>query len=319
MNATDRDARGTQKLWLPDPAAYAFGRALRKFSSTTRRVANRLDRVSRRYLVSGQPARGAVSGSGGMIWFHSIDLGQGEITGGVKSVEELEAEAIALNLPDSLSGQSVLDIGAWDGYFSFEMERRGASVTALDHYAWSVDHIRYQHYHTAALAAGEPLVPPEEAPGVWDPVNLPGRAGFDRARAALGSKVQPVLADFMTMDLSTLGRFDVVLFLGVLYHLKDPFLALRRLRQLTAGTAVIESATVLIPGWTDERLWMFLEGPELNVDPSNWWAPTPTGLAAMCRAAGFSAVRIIAQPLEYAAPGPGYHLHYGRIVVHAYA
>ena len=39
----------------------------------------------------------------------------------------------------------------------------------------------------------------------------------------------------------------------------------------------------------------------------------------MCRAAGFSAVRIIAEPLEYAAPGPGYHLHYGRMVVHAYA
>ena len=53
----------------------------------------------------------------------------------------------------------------------------------------------------------------------------------------------------------------------MLYHLKDPFLALRRLRQLTAGTAVIESATVLIPGWTDERLWMFLEGPELERGP----------------------------------------------------
>jgi tRNA (mo5U34)-methyltransferase len=127
-----------------------------------------------------------------------------------------------------------------------------------------------------------------------------------------------LVADFMTVDLATLGQFEVVLFLGVLYHLKDPFLALRRLRQVTAGVAVIESATVILPAWNEERLWMFLEGSELNLDPGNWWAPSPAGLAAMCRAAGFSSARVMRAPLEYSPPSPGYDIHYGRIIVHAY-
>lgn len=211
----------------------------------------------------------------------------------------------------------MLDVGAWDGYFSFEMERRGASVSALDHYAWSINHRQWQEYTSRARAAGQPLDQPEALPDVWDPANLPGRAGFDLARAALGSHVRPVVGDFMSMDLDPLGQFDVVLFLGVLYHLKDPFYALRRLREVTKSLAVIETAAVVLPEWTDDRLWMFIEGTELNEDPSNWWAPTATGLVAACRAAGFAKSRVVLEPLEYSAPIGDYKLHYGRLWVHA--
>lgn len=75
-----------------------------------------------------------------VVWFHSIDLGDGEVTSGTKSASELAAQTNALCLPLSLAGQTALDIGAWDGFFSFELERRGAKrVVALDEYAWSLD------------------------------------------------------------------------------------------------------------------------------------------------------------------------------------
>jgi tRNA (mo5U34)-methyltransferase len=67
------------------------------------------------------------------FWWHSIDLGQGVVTKGYKSIEGLEHELKVLRLPD-LSGKTVLDIGAYDGFFSFEAERRGAARTvALEH------------------------------------------------------------------------------------------------------------------------------------------------------------------------------------------
>lgn len=67
-------------------------------------------------------------------WYHTIDLGHGLVTEGVDNSPERLAR---LRLPNDLSGRSVLDIGAWDDFFSFEAERRHASrVVATDHYAW---------------------------------------------------------------------------------------------------------------------------------------------------------------------------------------
>ncbi len=69
-------------------------------------------------------------------WFHSIDLGNGVVT---KGLTELALRAD--QLPE-FKGRSVLDIGAWDGYYSFHAERAGATrVVALDHYAWGVDFV----------------------------------------------------------------------------------------------------------------------------------------------------------------------------------
>ena len=59
-------------------------------------------------------------------WFHSIDLGEGVVTCGVKTPEHLASELNALRLPD-LNGRTVLDIGTWDGFYAFEAERRGAA------------------------------------------------------------------------------------------------------------------------------------------------------------------------------------------------
>ncbi|MGH9129979.1 MAG: class I SAM-dependent methyltransferase [Acidimicrobiales bacterium] len=250
-------------------------------------------------------------------WFHSIDLGDGVVTAGNKSVQVLAREVEALNLPD-LAGKSVLDIGAWDGYFSFEAERRGAArVVALDHYAWAVDQALQERRTSERVARGESLPSWDQDPELWRPDTLPGRAGFDLARRRLGSHVEPVVGDFMTMELESLGTFDVVLFLGVLYHLRDPVLALRRLAQLTGGMAIIETVCMVVPGWEHHCLWEYFEGAELDGDPSNWWAVNAAGLGAMARTAGFSAVRLKGHPALHDPPNPGYDLHYGRAVMHA--
>ena len=149
-------------------------------------------------------------------------------------------------------------------------------------------------------------------------MGCPVAAGFDLARARLRSRVQPVVGDFMTMDLHALGKFDVVLFLGVLYHLKDPFLALRRLHTVTRDHAVVETVVVVVPDHEHRALWQFFETTELNDDSTNWWAPNLAGLVALCRAAGFTNVTPTWYPLPDAPASPGHDIHYGRAVVHVY-
>ena len=81
----------------------------------------------------------------------------------------------------------------------------------------------------------------------WRPAELPGKRGYDTAHRALDSRVETVVADFMHADVSALGTFDVVLFLGVLYHLEDLLQAVRRVFDMTRELAVIETAAVMIP------------------------------------------------------------------------
>lgn len=265
-------------------------------------------------------------------WYHSIELAPGKVTPGRAPLEAWNAELRALELPP-LGGKSVLDIGAYDGFFSFAAERLGASrVVALDHYAWSADMSAYMNEWRAAQSTRSAIGAPHET-AHWRPNELPGRRPFDAAREFLGSKVEPVVADFMTAPPETIGTFDLVLLLGVLYHLEEPLTAVRRAFALTAngGTCVIETEAVEFPGVGKRAVCEFFPGQELNGDASNWWAPNAAALAGMCRAAGFASVRVlpkrqplkklrrIAKQLKYAASrlplvnGP---IRY-RLVVHA--
>jgi tRNA (mo5U34)-methyltransferase len=223
------------------------------------------------------------------VWWHAIDLGEGVVTPGTRAwtIESLGVE--------ELSGKTVLDIGAWDGYFSFEAERLGASrVVALDHYVWALDLEGWNEHQTARAAKGLLPRPAHEVPGLWRPDELPGKRGFDVAREALGSQVEAVVGDFMEIDLAELGNFDVVLYLGVLYHMENPLAAMRRLRSVTHELAVIETEAMSIPGEGDHPLAEFFPGAELAGDPSNWWSPNRQAILALCRAAGFDDASIVA-------------------------
>ncbi len=193
-------------------------------------------------------------------WWHTIDLGNGLVTPGVdRSAEKLTT----LGLPRDLTGLSVLDIGAWDGFFSFEAERRGARrVVALDR---------------------------------WDGVAGSSRRGFDLASRALGSRVEAVQADIGSLtdrQAADLGAFDLVLFLGVLYHVTDPLGALRNVRRLCAqgGRLILETEADLL--WTRTPALAFYPGAELSGDPSNWFAPNVPALLGMLATAGFREPRL---------------------------
>ena len=195
-------------------------------------------------------------------WFHSIDLGQGVVT---KGVDATQSERLArLRLPENLSGRSVLDIGAWDGFFSFEAERRRASrVVASDYYAW-------------------------HGPG-WGTRH--GKAGFELAREALKSRVEDLDVDVMDLSQERVGTFDVVLFLGVLYHLPNPLLALERVASVTSGLLVLETVVDMVG--VGRPAAAFYPDRELNDDPTNWWGPNQAAVSGMLRTVGFARVDVI--------------------------
>jgi tRNA (mo5U34)-methyltransferase len=226
-------------------------------------------------------------------WFHSIDLGDGVVTGGASEIQIPEE-----HFPP-FAGRTVLDIGAWDGYYSFMAERLGArQVTALDHYAWGVDIDARGEYWTECAATGTLPDLSLDLTEFWRP-DLPGRKGFEFAAAKLNSSVEPRVADFTTLDIAALGTFDVVLYLGVLYHMKEPLTCLERLRGVTGEIAVIETLAVHLQNLEHASLLQFHDSRDLNYDFGNWYVPTLAGLTSLCRAAGFSSVETVVGP-----PGP---------------
>lgn len=220
-------------------------------------------------------------------WFHTIDLGRGVVTKGLTKHSYT---------PDQLppvAGRSVLDIGAWDGRYSFMAESQGASrVVALDHYAWGVDIPRREEYWRQCTEAGVLPDLDRDTTDFWQP-DLPGRRGFDFAHEALGSEVEPVLADFADMDLDELGEFDVVFYLGVLYHMPEPLTALKRVRQVTKLVAAVETEALHIPTHDSARLMEFHGGNQLGNDFGNWYVPTLEALRELCFAAGFGRVEVL--------------------------
>ncbi len=199
-------------------------------------------------------------------WYHRIEVAPGIVTPGINdSPGTLEL----LALPADCSGLRVLDIGARDGYFSFEAERRGAEVLAMDY------------------------MPPEQT-------------GFAVARELLGSNVEYVVDNVYALSEERYGRFDVVLFLGVLYHLRNPLLALDRIwsvcgRDLLLETAVLDNALLgedgkfrslgdAAPGAHALPLAQFYPGDMLNGDFTNWWSPNMACLSGLLESACFDVV-----------------------------
>jgi tRNA (mo5U34)-methyltransferase len=198
-------------------------------------------------------------------WYHTIDLGQGVIT---KGADDTPHRLARLDLPASLAGKSVLDIGAWDGFFSFEAERRGAArVVASDYYSW----------HGTGWGT---------------------KAGFELARTALRSRVEDIDVDVMDLSPERVGLYDVVLFLGVLYHLPHPLLALERVASVTRELLILETVVDMV-GFSRPAA-AFYPGRELNNDPTNWWGPNDAAVHAMLGTVGFKAVRTVTRPPSFA-------------------
>jgi len=195
-------------------------------------------------------------------WGHSFELPDGSLVRGVCEIQGLKDRLAQFPIPPDLRGKRVLDVGAWDGWFSFELERRGAEVLAID---------------------------------CWD------NPRFHQMRSMLHSKVEYRVLDVYDVSPETVGRFDIVLFMGVLYHMKHPLLALERVCSVTREMAVVDSY-VLADGLDPNAkpVLEFYESDEFEGNVDNWVAPNLACLMAMCRTAGFARVEL-AQILPYGA------------------
>jgi tRNA (mo5U34)-methyltransferase len=209
-------------------------------------------------------------------WFHNLHLPDGTQTAPDHFLGDFPTfkwEQIRASIPEDLNGWTALDIGCNAGFYTFELARRGARVTGIDYDERYLDQARW-----AARQFG-----------------VEDRAEFRRMQ----------VYDLARADES----WDLVLFMGVLYHLRYPLLGLdivaRRVRRLLVfqtltmpGEEVLDTPadldihdreTMLAPGWPRMA---FIEH-RLAADPTNWWAPNHAGVEAMLRSAG---LRVTARP-----------------------
>jgi tRNA (mo5U34)-methyltransferase len=189
-----------------------------------------------------------------LSWWHQIEIAPGLVTPGAVPLKRLQADA-ATYFGGGVHGLSVLDIGCWDGFNSLEAARRGASrVLATDHWVWA-------HHPTATRRTIE-LV---------------------REVAAPNMEIEDI--DLPDISPASLGTFDLVLFAGVLYHLRDMLSGLERAASVTTRTLIVE--THLDMRYSRRPRATFCQGASLNNDGSNWWIPNRRCVEHMLAEVGF--------------------------------
>jgi tRNA (mo5U34)-methyltransferase len=216
-------------------------------------------------------------------WYHRIELPGGIVTPGWAPIDPAR-----YCIPADLTGKRVLDIGAWDGYWTFEALKRGArEVVAIDDFSDT---------------CGEPI----DRKSKW--------ATFDICREALGFTIRDAQdgrwfnprtqqmvwrheCSVYDISVEAFGTFDVVFFFGTLYHLKHPLLALEKVAAVCDGSLYVETASLdefspyrggMGKGFNQNEVVMeFYPGKEYGNNASNWWAPTLQCLGAMMASVGF--------------------------------
>jgi tRNA (mo5U34)-methyltransferase len=206
-------------------------------------------------------------------WHHTIRLFPDLVAKGAKSEEMLERERKAILGTLDLSESEILDVGSWNGYFAFEAKRAGARrVIASDSLCWDLPVFR-------------------------------GRETFDLARECLDLEIETKVIDPTELP-GDLAPVDVVLFLGVFYHMHDPIAVLRNAAALARDVIVIETHQDAIdlgrPGM------IFYPRDTLNGDRSNWWGPNPECMFELLESIGWP--RVLYQHHPVVGDGRGiYH------------
>ena len=218
-----------------------------------------------------------------LLWYHTIELPDGVVTPGWF---DLRPTVAALPWPD-VRGKRCLDVGTYDGFLAFELERRGAAeVVAVD----INDHARWDWPPDVRATGGANLA---ELAG-------PQRgAGFRLAAEALGSKVSLQSTSVYELDPATHGMFDVVVCGSLMLHLRDPLRALEAIRSV-CGEAFLSTEEI--------DLGLSLRNRKQPVARINgvgslcqWWIPNRAGHLRMVRSAGFDIAKV----------GPMYANHFG--------
>ena len=197
----------------------------------------------------------------GKPWHHAFEIVPGVRTQGTYDPIRMWNE---LQLAEDLHGTSLADVGASNGYFSFEARRRGARVVAFD----------FRHKDNS---------------------------GFGLAQYINGlSDIEHHHVNVLDMKVETYGQFDVVLALGLFYHTSDPYLSVANCAALSRKRLLIESTCIdesLPQGLRDQPIMRFIADPvrsptgHVNGDRSNFWGFTSACLRSMLEDVGFAAMR----------------------------
>lgn len=195
-------------------------------------------------------------------WYHQIEVAPGIVTPG-SHVSALELNSLdTLGLPQDATGMRVLDIGCRDGFFAFTMEKRGADVIGIDY--------------------ADPEI-----------------TGFSICRKVLGSKVDYRTENVYDLSPERHGQFDLVLFLGVLYHLRNPLQALDAIRSVCGeGALLFVESQLSTNRWVRRRkepLWQFYPRDTLSHDASNKWAPNIAGLRQVVEESQFQVSKTLVE------------------------
>jgi tRNA (mo5U34)-methyltransferase len=197
-------------------------------------------------------------------WYHTQELAPGVVTPGLF---DHRPYVHRYGIPADLSGKRVLEVGTFEGFWAFELERRGAEVTAID-----LDRMQELDW--------PPRLRPSED----------GRRGegFEIAKEAFGSNVERVgLSVYDATPERLGGQFDLVFIGSVLIHLRDPMLALERLAGLCRGELILCEEYSRLLGLIPLQLALFRAEAAWMV----WWLPSVRTWLGMVGAAGFEDVR----------------------------
>jgi SAM-dependent methyltransferase len=208
------------------------------------------------------------------VWYHTLEL-----PGGITTMGQIDLRKVAEKvLPRDLSGRRALDVGTFDGFWAFELERRGAEVVAID----------IARVSDAELPPGKRDRLEEEARDL----DVQMGRGFQIAADLLGSQATRVVCNVMDLTADAIGGPVDVVFMGaLLVHLRDPAAALERVREaLVPGGELcqLEAVSLRLSLMHPCRPVAHLQPLET---PFNWWYPNRAALKALLRTAGFVDVR----------------------------
>ena len=229
-------------------------------------------------------------------WYHTIELAPGAVTPGIVDVRPVVGR---VPMPASLEGKRCLDVGTWDGFWAFEMERRGAAevhaVDVPDPYRW--DWPARARIRESYEGGKENL----------EQIKRNGN-GFPIVRDLLDSDVERHEMTVYEISAEILGTFDFVFVGSILLHLRDPVGALERIRTVATGEVVFNECVEYVLSKLLPRT------PMARLDAEDrvwWWQPNLAAVHSMIEQAGFE---ILDRGSPYFVPfGPRYEVPQQRL------
>ncbi|MEM7582937.1 MAG: class I SAM-dependent methyltransferase [Acidobacteriota bacterium] len=250
------------------------------------------------------------------FWYHTVELPNGLLTPGQY---DFRSTIDAFGFPEDLRGLQVLDVGTATGFFAFELERRGAQVTAVDLPSLE-DLDRFPGQDTKLMLSKiEAMLDPSNAGGARrhtaaELTFFLLEGPFELCRQQLGSRVERCLATIYELPRALAGRsFDLVFVGDVLLHTLRPFDALAAVAQLCRGTLVVAQE---IPGEPeDEPALLYVGGADPSQDDIKWWMPNQSCFVQLLAKLGFGEVEVIGDYYGTLRPS-GYD--FKRSILHAH-